>query len=163
MTTSRRFRTLAGAGLCLSLLVMMVSGRQIETLGSGKANKPVKKLIHLEAGAVEPKANGIAKILSKSKGKAKQDFMVVGSNLKESATYTLFVDGVEIETAIAEPEQGEGKGAGAVVFHYSNKAKAGNDEGIQPLPAELDPITDIRVVEIRDPSGEVVLSGEFPA
>jgi hypothetical protein len=163
MTRSRSSLAFACVGLCLSLFVIIVSGRQIETLGSGKANKPVKKLIHLEAGAIEPKANGIAKILSKTKGKAKQDFMVVGSNLKESATYTLFVDGVEIESAVAEPEQGEGKGAGAVVFHYSNKAKPGNDEGIQPLPAELDPITDIRVVEIRDEGGAVVLSGEFPA
>jgi hypothetical protein len=141
----------------------LASGKQIEPLGSGKANKPVKKLIHLEAGTAEPKANGIAKILSKTKGKAKQDFMVVGSNLKESTTYTLFVDGVEIDSAIAEPEQGEGQGAAAVVFHYSNKAKPGNDEGIQPLPAALDPITNIKLVEIKDAGGNVVLSGEFPA
>ena len=163
MTNRPSLRILASVALCLSLLIATAAARQIEAQGAGKANKPIKKLIHLEAGTTEPKANGIAKLLLKNKGKAKQDFMVVGANLKASAIYHLFVNGVEIDSQMAEPEQGEGEGSAAVVFHYASNAKPDNDEGIQPLPDALNPVTNARLVEIKDDSGVVVLSGEFPA
>jgi hypothetical protein len=150
----------AVAGCFLLLWVAAVASGQIELQGAGKSGKPFKKLIHLEAGTVEPNAKGIAKIMSKNKGKPKQTFQVVGANLKASATYRLFVNGSEIDSQTAEAEQGE-SGA-AVEFHYSSRATANNQEGLKPLPSALDPVTKIQMVEIKDASGAVVLSGEFP-
>ena len=154
--------------LCFSLVLLVGAGYGQRIKAQGKSNKPVKKLIHLQASALAPNATGIAKIMAKSKGKSKQDFMVVGANLTAGSTYLLFVDGIQIDSKVAEPEQGENDdtgGAAAVVFHYSSKVHAGDDddEGIQPLPDSLNPVTDIKLVEIKDASGGTLLSGMFPA
>ena len=162
MKKKNRLRLLLSSCLAVALLTSGVMAGQMTTAGNDKGNKPFKKIIHLAASSVEPRANGIAKVMAKTKGKAKQEFQVVGSNLKASTTYRLFVNGVEIDSQTAESE-GEGEPNAAVEFHYSSKAKEGNSEGLEPLPAALNPVTGIRRVELKDASGAVALSGEFSA
>ena len=124
--------------------------------------KKIKKLIHLTAGQVDPGANGIAKIMLKTKGNAIQRFQVVGANLKAGTAYTLVVDGITIATKTAASEQGSDEASGgAVEFIYFTDAHGNSEEGSQPLPAILNPVTNIKLVELRDDKGQVILSGTF--
>ena len=158
--------TLAVIALCLSgVMLSRVEGAEKKE----KAPKNVNRLIHLEAGEAEPEANGIAKISAKMKGaKPKQELMVVGANLKASTTYSLFIDGVKVAEESAEPDTEDevktgAASLGAIVFQFSSKAKVKKGKGGPlPLPVEIDPVIEIRLVEIKDAAGAVVLSGEFP-
>ncbi|HXG94300.1 MAG TPA: hypothetical protein VNN73_18290 [Blastocatellia bacterium] len=155
--------------LCVSVLAVGAAARQYSAQGSDKGNKNVHKIIHLAPTDVEPKATGIAKISAKMKGKKpSQDFQVVGANLKSGATYDLFVDGVKVGSQKAgvdqddEPEPGE-EGA-SVEFLFSSKAKVHDDpddHGPQPLPESLNPVTKIKLIELKDSTGKVVLLGQF--
>ena len=145
---------------------------QMEIQGNDKP-KNINRIIHLEPPEpAEKGATGIAKISSKVKGKKpKQTFQVVGANLKSGSTYDLFVDGVKIasKSAAVDPDESEkpGEEGAAVEFFFSSKAKgmsdADDEEGQRPLPDSLTPVTKIKKVELKDLTGKVVLSGEFPA
>jgi hypothetical protein len=155
--------------VCVSAAALIQTGAASPFMGS----KNVHKLIHLDAGTAEPKAQGIAKISAKMKiKKPKQDFQVVGANLKISDTYDLFVDGVKVASQAARAEQGDEdmdtaevtqQSGGAVEFLFSSKAHTEDSGtgGPLPLPASLDPVTNIKKVEIKNAAGDVVLSGEF--
>ncbi|HXG68860.1 MAG TPA: hypothetical protein VNO70_27425 [Blastocatellia bacterium] len=155
-------RPLTAVCICLTLLIILATAQQVEPQGNGKgkSNKPVKKIIRLQPTAVEPGATGIAKIFLKTKGNAKQRLQVVGANLKAGTTYTLFIDGAQVDSDTATPEPGDEEAA--VEFIFSKKAKGTLGEDEKPLPPALDPITKIIRVELRDVGGQVVLAGEFP-
>lgn len=154
-------RLLVLTALCISTFATAAAG-QFEAQGkdNGKSNKPINKIIHLQAVSDDSKATGIAKILLKTKGKAMQRFQVVGANLKSGATYTLIVDGQIVGSKTAVNEEGEEENA--VEFVFAKKAKGKIGEGETLLPAELDPVSKIKHVELRDASNQVVLSGDFP-
>jgi hypothetical protein len=173
MNGKRFVLLLALSLLCLSALATRHDAQQVDLQAKNNPNKPVNKIIHLAppaAGAVEPNATGIAKIQVKKKGNAQQRFQVVGANLKAGAAYTLFVTvngaSVQVATETAEVDEDEGKDedeSGAAVefiFFQKAKGKIGDDE--RPLPAALDPLTQITAVTLKDAAGNVVLSGNFP-
>lgn len=139
--------------LVLSTTVAFAQGK-----GPDKGNKPIKKMVKLQPTMVEPNANGFAKIMLKTKGNAMQSFMVIGANLKMGTVYRLFVNNVEIMSDTADIEMGDDDEGAAVQFKFSKKEKGGNGN---TLPANLDPVTNIKLVELRDPAGMIVLSGQF--
>lgn len=171
MRDKRKLRLIAvvAAGL---LIQSVASAAQIQAQGNDKP-KNVNRIIHLEPPeSAEKGATGIAKISAKVKGKKpKQTFQVVGANLKTGSTYDLFVDGVKIasKSAAVDPDETEepGEEGAAVEFFFSSKAKglsdADDEDGQRPLPDSLTPVTKIKKVELKDSTGKVVLSGEFPA
>jgi len=149
------------------LLQIAVFAGQIQIEGKDKP-KNIKKIIHLQPPTpVENGPNGIAKIMAKVKGaKPTQTFQVVGANLKAGTTYDLFVDGVKIASKAAAADSDEKEDGAAVEFFFSSKARGSSDEedddGQLPLPASLEPVTGIKKVELKDSTGKVVLTGEFP-
>ena len=154
-----RIRTLAKLlPLCLAIPVLMAA---LALAQKGNPNK-VKKLIHLAATGSETSASGIAKIMFKTKGNAIQRFQVVGTNLHAGTAYALFVNGNLIATKTAASEQGDGDpSVGAVEFIYSTDAQGHSEDGSQPLPPALNPVTNITLVELRTAAGMVVLTGTF--
>ena len=159
------------AAACL-LVPCVSTAAQMEAQGNDKS-KNINRIIHLEPPeSAERGATGIAKISSKVKGKKpKQTFHVVGANLKIGSTYDLFVNGAKIaskKAAIDSDEAEEpGEEGAAVEFFFSSRAQGPSDvddeEGQRPLPASLNPVTNIKKVELKDSTGKVVLTGEFPA
>ena len=170
MGSKRRLRLIAvvAAGF---LIQFVAFAAQMQIQGNDKP-KNINRIIHLESPeSAEEDATGIAKISSKVKGKKpKQTFHVVGANLKTGSTYDLFVDGVKIASrnAAVDPDEAEepGEEGASVEFFFSSKAKGPSDEddedGQRPLPDSLTPVTKIKKVELKDSTGKVVLSGEFP-
>jgi hypothetical protein len=157
------------AAVSIGLLIQVaVFASQIEIQGKDKP-KNIHRIIHLSPPTpVENGPNGIAKISAKLKGaKSTQTFQVVGANLKAGTTYDLFVDGVKIASkaaAVDADEKSDDDGA-AVEFFFSTKAHGPGDEddedGQRPLPDSLQPVTNIKKVELKDSTGKVVLTGEF--
>jgi hypothetical protein len=153
-------RTLAKL-LPLGLAIPLLMG--VLVLAQKGNPKKVKKLIHLTASQVDPGANGIAKIMLKTKGNAIQRFQLVGANLKAGTAYALVVDGTSIATKTADSEQGDADpSGGAVEFIYFKDAEGDSEDGSEPLPAALDLVTNIKHVELQDDKKQVVLSGDFP-
>lgn len=167
MRSKRTGITAALVSATLLIQVVVVAG-QVRTLGKDKP-KNIKKIIHLHPpNPAEKGANGIAKISAKIKGKKpSQTFQVVGANLKPGTTYDLFVDGVKIASEIAAVDSDEpGDDGASVEFFFSTKVKVPSDddeeeEGHRPLPDSLQPVTEIKKVELKESSGLVVLTGEF--
>lgn len=143
--------------MLISFSFVFAQGIDQEKPGNGNPDK-VNKIIKLQATSVEPNANGIAKIMFKTKGNAMQKFQIVGANLKMSQSYEIFVDGLLVDTQVADIESG-GDGA-AIEVMFAKKAKGNIGNSQKPLPTSLDPVTNIRRVEIRA-NNEVVLFGEF--
>ena len=168
----KRLLTLLAVGLlCLPAMAPRYDAQQVELQANNNTNKPVNKIIHLAppaAVAVEPNATGIAKIQVKTKGNAQQRFQVVGANLKAGTAYTLFVtvNGMSVqvatEMAAVDEDEDEDESGAAVEFIFFQKAKGKIGEDERPLPAPLDPLTQITAVTLRDSAGNVVLSGNFP-
>lgn len=80
-----------------------------------------------------------------------QKLKVEWANLDPSSSFELWVDGQMI-ALVATDEDGKGE------IEFDNQASRSGSA--LPLPSELDPVSDISVVEIRR-SGEVLLSGTF--
>ena len=166
--TKLRLIALVAAGL---LVQSVASAAQMQVQGKDKP-KNINRIIHLKPPESDNSgATGIAKISAKVKGKKpKQTFHVVGANLKTGSIYDLFVDGVKIasKTAAVDPDEAEepGQEGASVEFFFSSKAKGISDvddeDGQRPLPDSLTPVTSIKKVELKDSTGKVVLSGEFP-
>ena len=145
--------------MLLTFTFVFAQGIDQEKPGNGNGNpNKVNKIIKLQATSVEPNANGIAKIMFKTKGNAMQKFQIVGANLKMSQSYEIFVDGLLVDTQVADIESGDNGAAIEVMFAKKAKGNIGSSQ--KPLPASLDPVTNIRRVEIRA-NNEVVLFGEF--
>ena len=161
-------RAIAAVSIGLLMQLAVFAG-QMQIEGKDKP-KNIKKIIHLQSPTpVENGPNGIAKIMLKMKGaKPTQTFQVVGANLKAGTTFDLFVDGVKIasKTATVNADEKPDNDGAAVEFFFSSKAKGSSDEddedGQRPLPDSLEPVTGIKKVELRDSTGKVVLTGEFP-
>ena len=106
-----------------------------------------KTTIALNPTGVNPNATGSATITVSS---GEQSFDVQVGKLA-TATYTLFVDGNNITTFTT------GKGGSAQVRFDTNPHGQ-----VQLLPSVLNPVSNIKLVEIKAASnGEVVLNGSF--
>ena len=105
-----------------------------------------KTTITLNSTSASPNATGSATM---SVSSSEQSFEVQVGKLP-TATYTLVVDGNSITTFTT------GNGGGAQVRFSTNP------HGQElPLPSVLNPVSNIRLVEIKASSGAVVLTGSF--
>jgi len=154
--------------ICLTTVMTMAQGNSNgHGKGNGNTNKPKNQIISLKPGTAEPMATGIAKIFFKTNGNAMQRFQVVGANLTNGKAYTLVVDGNMIATLTAGAEKDDDEDddatddGSAVEFMFSKKAKGGGAKN-NNLPTALDPVTNIKHIELRDAANAVILSGDFP-
>ncbi|MBK7995161.1 MAG: hypothetical protein IPK14_17780 [Blastocatellia bacterium] len=129
-----------------------------------KPEKEVNKIIRLKPTAMAPDATGIIRISFKTpkEGEAKQSFELIGVNVLKDNNYRLFVDGNEITSREAKVNKTEREAVFVIEF-TSKKDKEDSKKGgfSSGIPAQLDPVTNIRRVEIRDTNNQVVLVGEF--
>lgn len=129
-----------------------------------KPEKEVNKIVRLKPTAMAPDATGIIRISFKTpkEGEAKQSFELIGVNVLKDNSYRLFVDGNEITSREAKVNKTEREAVFVIEFS-SKKDKEDSKKGgfSTGIPAQLDPVTNIRRVEIRDANNQVVLVGEF--
>lgn len=129
-----------------------------------KPEKEVNKIIRLKPTAMAPDATGIIRISFKTpkEGEAKQSFELIGVNVLKDNSYRLFVDGNEITSREAKVNKTEREAVFVIEFS-SKKDKEDSKKGgfSSGIPAQIDPVTNIRHVEIRDANNQVVLVGEF--
>jgi subtilisin family serine protease len=103
--------------------------------------------IELSRTAAIPEAHGKASI---SLAGAKQLFRVEAYNLSVRTSYRLFVDGVEAGT------ESKSANLGSLVFDFSTEPNK------PPLSPALNPVTNIRHLELRDRTGQIlILQGDF--
>lgn len=149
--------------LLLGITICLAQGDTQEQPGNGNGNGNsgnINKIIKLQATTIEPNANGIAKIMFKTKGNAMQKFQVVGANLKNATKYDLFVDNQFIISEMSMTPSNDNNGAFEIMFSKKSKGNSGHGNGQMSLPASLDPVTKIKHVEIRS-NNQVVLAGDF--
>ncbi|MEW6732919.1 MAG: hypothetical protein AB1489_16455 [Acidobacteriota bacterium] len=108
--------------------------------------------IKLVATGVDSDAKGEAEIeIEKENGTiTKQELEVEVKNLAPSTSFKLFINGTEI-AAFSTNSTGRGG------IEFSNNPKG--DE--LPLPTVIDPLTKVKLVEIRTVDGQIVLMGMF--
>ena len=109
--------------------------------GSG-GGQVFEKETNLTATGVIPQAKGKARAEIESEG---EQLRVEGDNLVSGAAYQVFADGIAIGTATAQ--------SGYFRLELSGGA----------LPAAIRPVTNIRHIEVRNTTGQVVLQGDFQA
>jgi subtilisin family serine protease len=109
--------------------------------GTGSGGQSIEREIGLSATAVVPQATGSAKTEIEPE---RQKLRVEGDNLP-AGTYSIFADDVQLGAV----------GTGGDHF----KAEYRSDEGT--LPASLQPVSNIRYIEVRNQAGQVVLQGDF--
>jgi hypothetical protein len=81
-----------------------------------------------------------------------QEFELTATGLNPRASYNLAVNGVRVEETLRP-----GGSYGDVKFRFSN------DGSDAPLPSAMNPVTNIRQVELRDEgTGQTILAGSFP-
>src|SRR5438876_2924761 len=94
---------------------------------------------------------GFAEIFLKTKKKrTDQSFHVQVNNIPANTTFSLMVDGKTIDTFTSTP-------GGTFEMLFANNSKASH----QPLPASLNPVTNIKHVEIKATTGQTVAGGAF--
>jgi subtilisin family serine protease len=113
----------------------------------GGGGGDIDQAIQLVEVGPDPDASGSAHRVVES---GKSEFEVEVRRLASGATYTLRVDGVDLDP-IAVDGEGEGR------LKYSTSP----DPDEKPLPPELQPLGEIQTVEIVDGGGTVLLRGAF--
>lgn len=107
----------------------------------------VYKQIELTAGSDRVEARGKATVTVAG---ANQEFFVEAARLSVRTSHKLIVDGQVIREGFADP-------LGSLRFKFST------DAGFLPLAGALNPVTNIRHVQLQDNFGRVVLQGDFVA
>lgn len=98
--------------------------------------------------SIEPSASGRAEVTIRGN---EQVFEVEASGLSARATYSLVVDGLQIRSGLIA------SAFGGLELEFSTEP--GSDRFA--LPPELNPVSNIRHVELRDAEGRTVLRGDF--
>src|SRR5262249_47368785 len=113
---------------------------------------PFVRHIRLIPTGSDPDADGRAQIASLTRHGSviEQTFAVAVHRLAASTSFSLVVDGNQIATFTTNP-------GGGATLRFSNHPHG----HAQALPASLNPVTNIKLVEVRTGSGQVVLSGTF--
>lgn len=129
--------------------------RALQSLDSGTSNR--SEIALLPTG-VEPTAHGKAEV---SVTGTEQKFEVEAEQLQPRAAYKLVVDGNVIVdgTSSTDPNRDRARSSnyGAFEIEFSNVASSEHPA----LPAALNPVTNIKRVEVRDAQDRVVLSNTF--
>jgi hypothetical protein len=100
--------------------------------------------------SIEAAASGRAEITIQDN---KQEFQVLASGLIARATYSLVVDGLQIKSGLTA------SAFGGLKIEFSTEP----DSSSFALPPELNPVSNIKHVELRNAEGRVVLRGDFAA
>jgi hypothetical protein len=134
--------------------VMAKGGKKGENKGKkDNAGQPMKKRVDLEAVGSDSDAKGFAEISSNpNKKKSQQSLHIKVEKVDGNTDYTIVIDGNEIDTFKTTP-------GGTFQAIYETDAKGSHRE----LPEELDPVTDIKLIEIKVKDGDTVLEGDFDA
>lgn len=152
--------------------VTAITQVQIQTLTGqvlldGWLENNVEQEILLTATGIDADARGEAEIEfeKEANGSVEQEFEVEVKNLAANTSFRLFVNGSEV-AILTTNSSGEAE----IEFSSNTESDDDNDEGDddqdndeRPLPASLNPVTNIRLVEIRTMDGSLVLSGTFSA
>jgi subtilisin family serine protease len=129
----------------------------LAALGSINPVVSSRSEISLNPTAVEPTATGKAEA---SLAGAEQDFEIEVESLLPRAAYKLVVNGNVISDATSDPNSpARTSNFGAFKIEFSMPQKSDH----LPLPAALNPVTNIKTVEVRDAQDRVVLSNTFGA
>ncbi|HXG65830.1 MAG TPA: S8 family serine peptidase [Blastocatellia bacterium] len=116
------------------------------TGGAGREGQFLVKRTPLASTGIIPQAAGKANIFI---GTHRQEIKVEGNRLMPGETYRVFADGIEIGTAAAQ----------------SATTKSGflriRLVGSEAIPPSLRPLTNIRHIEVRDSSDQIILQGDF--
>jgi subtilisin family serine protease len=118
----------------------------------GGSGQFVEKKVNLVATGVLPQASGEAKVEVEPE---KQELEIRADGLTPGVAYQIIADGITVGTRTAQSDS-DNQG----FFRVKFRSDGGGD---LPLPAALQPVTGIRRVEVRNPSGQVVLQGDFQA
>lgn len=153
--------------LVMICLAMFASFSFAQELGEGKKDekepKQLGKIIRLKPTAIAPEATGIVRISfsNKKEGEPIQSFEIITVNVNDKNNYRLFVDGNEVTSR--EAKAGKNEVEAVFVIEFSSKKKDGGKKGgaAQGLPAALDPVTNIRHIEVRDVNNQIILVGDF--
>lgn len=160
-------------GLVATALVTAMAAYGIAQSDGDDGGSDTERTVALVATGVGADASGEAQIQYSSTGTATdQGLEVHVQRLVPGASYTVRIDGVAHATVVPDAS-----GASGVVFQNENGSDDGEtaDDGTDgdgeaddessevqlPLPAALAPVTNIRLVEVANESGEVVLTGSF--
>jgi len=131
--------------------------RALQSLDSVTTNRSEITLIPT---AIEPQSQGQAEV---SITGGEQKFEIEIGQLQPRAAYRIVVDGNVIidGTSATDPNRARAitTNFGALEIEFRSPA-SGNDI---PLPASLNPVTNIKLVEVRDALNRVVLSNTFVA
>jgi hypothetical protein len=159
-----RLRKVLLGMLFLTLFTSFAMAQDVETGKKGtKPEKKISKTIRLRPTALSPDATGIIRIdfSTPKEGDPKQSFELIGVNLNKNNSYKLFIDGNEITARDAKV--GKGETEAVIIVEFSSKMKEGNKNGgiTGGLPTQINPVTNIKHVEIRDANNQIVLVGDF--
>lgn len=117
------------------------------------AYSQIQSHVTLSRAQNESTAGGEAAVLITA---SDQRLRVALSGLDSRAAYELYVNGVLVTTgSSASKSDATSFGEFKIVFSTNPS------QGQLPLPAELNPVTTIKRVEVRDMTGRLVLQGEF--
>ncbi len=110
--------------------------------------------------AVEPQAQGKAEV---SVSGAEQKFEIEAGQLQPRAAYKIVVDGNVIVNgaSASDPNQSRATTTNFGTFKIEFKTTPSSND--LPLPAALNPVTNIKTVEVRDAQNRVVLTNTFVA
>ena len=110
--------------------------------------------------SVEPQAQGKAEV---SVTGSEQKFEIEAGQLQPRAAYKIVVDGKVIVdgTSASDPNRARSTTTNFGTFKIEFKTTTSSND--LPLPAALNPVTNIKKVEVRDSQDRVVLSNTFVA
>jgi subtilisin family serine protease len=114
--------------------------------GGGGGGGEVRKDIDMTSTGVEPDAEGRVQVRMNG---SQEHFDIEAKDLNSNATYTIIIDGFTLGSFTTDS-------SGKIELDY------GNESGDQPLPPQLQPVTNIRHIEVRNGAGQVVLTGDLP-
>jgi hypothetical protein len=113
----------------------------------GGGGQSVEKEATLSPTGVIPQANGKARAEVEAE---REELRVQGENLESGVSYTIFVDGVNLGSFIAQ--------YGFLKVEFTSDGSSG-----LILPAAARPVISLQTVELRDAAGQTVLQGTFQA
>jgi hypothetical protein len=138
------------SGLILIPLVLIFTVATINVHGGGKG-KPIKTRVTLTAVGSDADAQGFAEIFFKQKKKSTdQNLHVKVEKVASNAVFTIVVDGTQLDTFTTTS-------GGTFEATYQPKSRGSS----RPLPPNFTPVTNIKLVEIKDNAGQTILRGSF--
>jgi hypothetical protein len=118
--------------------------------GAGPGGQLFEKEAPLSPTPSLPQAGGRAQIKVEEQ---REGLKVEGERLTPGALYTIFADGINVGSAVAQ--------SGPTQLGFLRIELTNNGRGERAIPPLLRPVVGIKRVEVRDSSGQVILRGDF--